>query len=52
MVSVHVVEVKAEHAPLQPMKSPLVPVAGVAVSVSDVPDCTFATHPGPSDAVQ
>ena len=52
MVSVHVVEVKAEQAPPHEMKSPLVPDAGTAVSVSEVPDCTFAAHPGPSAAVQ
>jgi hypothetical protein len=52
MVSVHVVEVNDEHAPPQETKSPLVPDAGTAVSVSDVFDCTFAAHPGPSAAVQ
>jgi hypothetical protein len=52
MVSVHVVDLKAEQAPPHETKSPLVPDAGTAVSVNDVFDWTLAVQPGPFAAVQ
>jgi hypothetical protein len=52
IVNVHVVDVKGEQSPVQPRKSPAVPEAGTAVSVSDVPPVTLALHSVPPDAVQ
>lgn len=52
IVSVHVVDVKDEQSPLQPKKSPAVPDAGKAVSVSEVPAVTFALHSFPPAEVQ
>ena len=52
IVSVHVVDVNVAQSPVQPKKSPAVPEAGTAVSVSEVPAVTFALHSLPPAAVQ
>lgn len=52
MVSVHVVEMKAEQAPVQPVKLAAAPEAGTAVSVIVVFACSFPVHPDPPAAVQ
>jgi hypothetical protein len=52
IVSVHVVDVKAEQEPPHEVKAPLEPDAGIAVSVRDVLAGMFAVQPGPSAVVQ
>jgi hypothetical protein len=52
IVRVHVVDVKDKQSPVQPKKSPAVPDAGTAVSVSEVPAVTLALHSLPPAEVQ
>lgn len=52
IVSVHVVDMKPEQSPPQPVKFADAPEAGTAVSVIVVFACTFAEQPDPPAAVQ